>query len=76
MWKGGQELIGPKTYEKWAKQNKHVKEETKQTKNLGFLGNGIMHARTGLCMHNQACVRKLDHVYANPCTKNLKNAET
>ena len=42
---------------KKAKQNKHVKVETKQTKNLGFLGNGITHARIGLLTHNQACVQ-------------------
>ena len=29
---GEQELIGPKTYEKEAKHNKHVKVETKPTK--------------------------------------------
>ena len=51
-------------------------EETKQTKNLGFLGNGIMHTRTGLRTHNQAYMCKLDHVYADPCTENLKNPET
>lgn len=33
---------------KKAKHNKHVKAETKQTKNLGFLGNGITYARIGL----------------------------
>ena len=45
------QLWGLKTYEKEAKQNKHVNAETKQTKkkNLGFLGNDITHARTGLC---------------------------
>ena len=57
--------MGPKTYEKKAKLNKHVKTETKQTnKNLGFLSNSIMHARIGLHTHNQACLRKLDHAYA------------
>ena len=60
---------------KEAKHNKHVKAETKQTKNLGFLGNGITYARIGLRTHNQACVCRLDHAYANPCPKNPKNAE-
>ena len=55
------------------KQNKPVKAETKQTnKNLGFLGNDITHARTGLCAHNQACVCRQDYVYASPCPENLK----
>ena len=73
MWKGEQELIGPKTYEKDAKLYKHVKAETKQTnKNLGFLGNGIMHARTGLRTHNPACVCKQDYAYIDPCPENLK----
>ena len=62
--------------EKEGKQtNKHVKVETKQkqkTKKIGFLGNGIMHAKTGMHTHNQAYVHKLDHVYANPCPENLK----
>ena len=45
--------MGPKTYEKKAKLNKHVKTETKQTnKNLGFLSNGITHATTSLRTHN------------------------
>ena len=76
MWKGGQELIGPKTYEKRAKQNKHVKVETKQIKKLGFLSNDITHTRIGLRMHNQACMRKLDHACAYPCLENPENVET
>ena len=56
-----------------AKQNKHVKVETKQTnKNLGFLGNGITHARTGLRAHNQVYVRRQDYAYASPYPENLK----
>ena len=31
-----------------------IKVETKQTKNLGFQGNDITHARTGLLTHNHA----------------------
>ena len=58
------------------KQNKHVKVETKKTnKILGFLGNSIRHARTSLCMHNQACMRKQDYVYTSPCLENLKKAK-
>ena len=50
--------------------------ETKQTnKNLGFLGNSIMHTRTSLRAHNQAHVRKQDYAYASPCLENLKNAK-
>ena len=65
--------MGDKTYEKEAKQNKHVKAKTKQTnKNLGFLGNGITHARIGLRIDNLACMRGLDYAYANPCPENLK----
>ena len=75
MWKEWQELIRPKTYEKKAKQNKHVKVETKQIKKLGFLSNGITHARIGLRMHNQAYLRRLDHAYVDPCPENPKNAE-
>ena len=63
--RGKQEPIEPKTCEKLAKQNKHVKAKTKQTnKNLGLLGNDIMHARTSLRTHNQACVCRQDYVYA------------
>ena len=47
-------------------------KQNKQTKKLGFLGNDIMHARTGLCMHNQACVHSQDYAYASPCLENLK----
>ena len=36
MLKGEQENMGLKTYEKEVTQNKHVNEETKQTKNQGF----------------------------------------
>ena len=52
MLKGEQAIMGLKNILKEAKQNKHVNSETKQTKkkkNLGFLGNDITHARTGLC---------------------------
>ena len=31
-----------------------------------------MHAKTGMQMHSQACMRKLDHVYADPRPENLK----
>ena len=73
MWKVEQELMGPKTYEKKAKLNKHVKTETKQTnKNLGFLGNGIMHTRTGLHMHNPSCVLRKNYTYTDPYPENLK----
>ena len=33
MLKGGQAIMGLKTYEKWATQNKHANTQTKQTKN-------------------------------------------
>ena len=60
-----------------AKQNKHVKVETKQTnKNLGFLGNGITRARIGLRAHNQVYVRRQDYAYASPYLENLKNTKT
>ena len=50
-----------------------MKAETKQiNKNLGFLGNGIMHARTVLCEHNQAYVHRKDYAYVGPCPENLK----
>ena len=47
----------------------------KTNKNLGFLGNGIMHTRTGLRTHNQACVHKLDHAHADPCPRKSKNTK-
>ena len=67
------EPIEPKTCENKAKQNKHVKAETKQKKKkkLGFLGNVITYARTSLHAHNQACMRQ-DYVYVSPCPKNLE----
>ena len=68
--------LGPKTYEKKAKQNKHVKAETKQTKNLGFLGNVITNTRIGLLTYNQAYVCRLDYAYADPCPENPKNRKT
>ena len=50
-----------------------MKAKTKQTnKNLGFLGNGITHARIGLHAHYQACVHRQDYAYASPCPKNLE----
>ena len=50
MLNDGQAVMGLKIYEKEATRNKHVKVETKQTK-IRVLGNGIMHARTGLRTH-------------------------
>ena len=51
-----------------------MEAEIKQTnKKLGFLGNGIMHTRTGLPAHNQACVRRQDYAYRSPY---LENKET
>ena len=47
MLKGEQELKGFKTYKKEVTQKKHVNAEIKQTK-LGFLGNGIVHARRSM----------------------------
>ena len=35
-----------------------------------------MHFKIGLRMHNQACVRKLDHACAYPCLENPENVET
>ena len=62
--------IEPKTYKKEAKQNKYMKAETKQTdKNLGFLGNGVTHARTGLRAQVRLCVSK-------SLPKKPKNAKT
>ena len=65
MLKGDQANMGLKTYEKEVTQNKHVNEETKQTKKLGFLGNGITHTRIGQCAHKfslrlqaRSCVRR------------------
>ena len=73
--KGEQELIGPKTY--WKRPNRKTCEgKNKTNKKLGFLDNGIMHFKIGLRMHNQACVRKLDHACAYPCLENPENVET
>ena len=47
---GKQIVMGLETFKKRATQNTHVNVETNKQK-LGFLGNGIMHARTGLRMH-------------------------
>ena len=75
MWKDWQELIGPKTYEKKCQTEQTCEDRNKTNKNLGFLGNSIMHTRTSLRMHNQACMHRLDHMYADPCPENLKNSE-
>ena len=32
----------------------------------------LMHARTGLHMHNQACMQRQDYAYTNPCPEDLK----
>ena len=66
MLKGKQIVMGLKTYEKRATQNKHVNAKNKTNKRkLGFLGNGIMHARTSLRTHEfslraqaRSCIRK------------------
>ena len=41
-------------------------------KTLGFLGNGVTHARIGLHTQTQARLCKLDHTYTDPCLENLK----
>ena len=53
-----------------------MQKQNKQTKILGFLGNGIMHARIGLCTHDQAYARRQDYAYVSPCLKNLKLQKT
>ena len=47
MLKDKQIVMGLKIYEKEAIQNKYIKAGKKK----GFLGNDVMHARTGLCTH-------------------------
>ena len=70
MLKDGQAVMRLKIYEKKATQNKPVKAETKQTnKNLGFLGNGITHARTSLHAQARLCV----HKSLPRKTKNIEN---
>ena len=52
MLKGKKIVMEFETYEKEATQNTPVSVETKpKKKKFGFLGNNIMHARTGLCTH-------------------------
>ena len=68
-----QNLQSLKHIKKEARQNKYMKVETKQTdKKLRFLGNDITHTRIGLRAHNQACARRQDYAYVNPCPENLK----
>ena len=57
--------MGLKTCEKEATQKKTCESKNKTNKNLEFLGNGITHARTGLCTHEfslhaqaRSCIRK------------------
>ena len=47
MLKDKKIVMGLKIYEKEATQNKYIKAGKKK----GFLGNDVMHARTGLCTH-------------------------
>ena len=72
MLKDKQIVMGLKIYEKEATQNKYIKAGKKK----GFLGNDVMHARTGLCTHEFICVCKLDHVYIDPYPETLINTET
>ena len=67
--------MGSKTYEKRGYTEQTCEGKNKTNKNLGFLGNGITHIRTSLCTHNQAYVRRVDHVYVDLCPANLKNAK-
>ena len=48
MLKDKKIVMGLKIYEKEATQNKYIKAGKKKK---GFLGNDVMHARTGLCTH-------------------------
>ena len=76
MVKDKQTVMGFKTYEKEATQNKHVNAETKQTKNQGFW---VMTSRTleqVFVLMSSTCVSRLDLAYANPYPENLINTKT
>ena len=72
MLKDGQAIMGLKIYEKEATQNKYMKTGKK---NQGFLGNGVTHARTCLCMHEFSLRAQLDHAYIDPYPETLINKE-
>ena len=59
MLKDKQTVMGFKTYEKEATQNKHVNAKTKQTKKLRFLGKDL---RT----HDLACAHRLNSCVRRP----------
>ena len=65
MLRGEQAIMGLKTYEKKATQNKHVKAETKQTRIQGFW---VTTPHT----LNSTYVYRLDHAYADPYLENLE----
>ena len=72
MLRGEQAIMGLKTYEKKATQNKHVKAETKQTRIQGFWVT-TPHTLEQVCVcMNSACVYRLDHAYTDPYLENLE----
>ena len=76
MLKDKQTVMGFKTYEKEATQNKHVNAKTKQTKKLGFLGNGITHTRIGQCAHKFSLRLQARSCVSKSLPKKPKNIET
>ena len=75
MLKDKQIVIGFKKYEKEATQNKHVNAKTKQTENQVFwvTASHILE-QVYVCM-SSACMRRLDHAYADPYPETLINTK-
>ena len=76
MLRDGQAVMGIKIYEKDATQNKHMKAETKQIKNQGFWVTASCTLEQVCVRMSLACVRRLDHAYADPYPKTLINTKT
>ena len=75
MFKDGQVVIGLKIYENEATQNKHVKEKKKTNKNQGFQITASCTLEQVCVRMSLACMRRLDHVYADPYLENLINTK-
>ena len=77
MLKGNQTIIGLEKYENEATHNTHVNAEKKKTnKNQGFWVTASHMLEQIYIRMSLACMRKLDHAYANPQPEDLIYTET
>ena len=76
MLKGKQTVIGLETYGNEAYTEKHVKAKQNKQKIRVFQVIASRMLEQVCIRMSSACVRKLDHAYANPYLETLLNTET